>query len=756
MRRRPLTILCLLVTGVLAVLLAAGVPLYPEPSGNAEARLFLSVPRSCLVSGAVTESGLRDSYAYCILSDAVLRNGGRFLPISKVKITYQEMIRYPVGTVLTARGVCSPVRGTENPGQFDTGLSDRLKRIGFVMRNPDITVLERNLKVIPEFAAFCSRSWRELICRIWQPDVSGIMCAMLTGDKTGLDDRSRILWQTGGVLHILAISGMHLGFLGAGIYRFLRRRRLPVKAAAYLSGAVMIFYTIMTGTSVSAVRALCMFLLMTGAELAGRTYDPPSALSLSALLILLENPYYLEYAGFQLSFCAVLALMFFRERSRAVQMTGMFLMMLPFVLWHFYEFPLYGLLVNLIFLPLVPLLLTAGLAGCAGGALLVFTAGRFLPASAADLILSLLGLPASCIVRLYDFVLTQIAKLPCAAAICGRPALPFLLLYFVLFSLWSFLLWRWKLYIRRYLLFLTIPFLIWILSLHPRPGLRVTVQSVGQGDSILLEEKGGCNILIDGGSSSVQNVGTMRILPCLKYRGIRKLDYVFLTHMDEDHISGIREILTMIAEHTCPLRVGAVVFPVLSEKDETYEAMTELADRAGARVLCGKKGDSLTAGDLSLTVFGPDPACETDPPDANAQCLVIGIARGDFDALFTGDVCGEGEAQLIRSLKKKRKHYELLKVAHHGSKYSTPSDFLSLIRPDISVISCGWENRYGHPHEVLLSRLKQCGTEIFRTDLGGAVTVEVRGSTYSVREMLADERVSRAGQYLQRAPRSQP
>ncbi len=737
MRRRPLFLLCLVLTGVLSVLQALGVSLYPEPPGNAEARLYLQVPRSCLITGTVSGSEVRDSYALCILSDAVLSVGAKRLSISDVKITYKKLQRFPAGTVLSAYGPAEPVRGRENPGQFDTGLYYRLRNIGFLMRNPEMKVLKKHVNIPAEAASFCRGRLRSMISRVYPADVSAVMSAVLAGDKSNLDPDTRMIWQTGGVLHMLAISGMHLTMLGMGLYRFLRKIRMPLKTAGPLTGLMMVFYSAVTGMSVSTVRALVLFLLLILADMTGRTADAVTSLSLAAVLILLENPYYLQYAGFQLSFTAAFTMVFFRERSRGVRITEFHLILLPLTAWHYYEIPLYSTAVNALLVPLLPFVMGFGLAGTAAGSLFLAASDSVLPcASLFRSAAAAAAAPGTGLVRFFTYVLTLVQRLPFSSVICGRPVPGILVLYAGMLVLWSFLAARWRLYRRRLILWMLIPGMAALLALHPVRGLRVTVQAVGQGDSILLQTDDGINLLVDGGSSSIQEVGKNRILPCVKMAGIRRLDYIFLSHMDEDHINGVREILEMISGHACSLQVDAVVFPALSEKDETYLQMERLAEKAGARVLTAEKGDRITAGKLSIGFVGPDPACETVPPDANAQCLVMEVSYGEFDALFTGDVCGEGEAQLIRELEAGDRRFEMLKVAHHGSKYSTPAAFLRDIRPDISIISCGRDNRYGHPHDTLLSRLKACGTKVFRTDRQGAVITETEGSIFSVRTML--------------------
>ena len=253
---------------------------------------------------------------------------------------------------------------------------------------------------------------------------------------------------------------------------------------------------------------------------------------------------------------------------------------------------------------------------------------------------------------------------------------------------------------------------------------------MGQGDCCVLTLPGGAAVMVDAGSSSDPAAGSARIEPFLLSEGISKIDTLVLTHMDSDHISGAREILTRIAERRTPVRIRRVCFPTLKEEGDVYRQMAELAEAAGAEVLRVSAGDLLENGAVRLEVLGPDPALEEIPVDENAQCVVLGVHYGSFDLLLTGDVCGAGEEAVTEQLRREHTDWEVLKAAHHGSKYSTPDAFLEAARPEIAVISAGAENSYGHPHPELLARLASHGCAVFRTDRDGAVLIRSDGERY--------------------------
>ena len=765
MRRRPVCLLCLVMVLLCSVLFALGIPLNREYPGEREAARIVSEPGQYRVCGYVGSFETRESDSVCVLTDAFLSYQSKLYSIGIIRITTDVRPRRSVGTLLEVRGELRRIAGAENPGQFDGALYSMAQGIRFEMRAPEVTALlpqnadsgasvPAGFAPLPADFSFIPRrsllrkaadaaserlqllreTANRRILAAFPKEVSGILCSVLTGSRAFLEDDSRSLWRTGGILHMLAISGLHLSLLGAGLFELLRRAGLGLRASGVISSCFLIFYTVFTGLSVSTVRACVMFSLRIGARLLGRTYDPPTALGLAAILLLLENPCYLLYSGFQLSFAAVLICILFQNRGKMTTASMLYLGMLPLVLQINFEAPLYGILVNLIAIPMLPFLLGFGLAGALLGGVSAY--------------------PAALLIRGLNLLLAGTAELPHASLILGRPGAARIILFYAALAGWALLVKRNRLRGRRFLLYLLTPLLVAVLAYRPRRGmLKMTFLSVGQGDGIVAEFPTGENILVDAGSSSVGSVGRYRVEPFLKSEGISRLDYVFATHMDDDHISGIRELLDDIVRRRTSIRVGTLAMPYLRERDEAYESLLRLAEEAGARVLLVSAGDSISIGNAALSVIGPDPALEMGLPDANAQCIVMGLHFGAFDALLTGDAEGAGEENLIRHLRAEGGGYEVLKVAHHGSRGATQAELLQIVRPQVSVISCGRRNRYGHPHDELMERLKGSGSLIFRTDLSGAITVRVtRGGA----RMMISTYLAPREDAAQSAPRQPP
>ena len=253
----------------------------------------------------------------------------------------------------------------------------------------------------------------------------------------------------------------------------------------------------------------------------------------------------------------------------------------------------------------------------------------------------------------------------------------------------------------------------------PRDEVSVTVLDVGQGDCIHIRGPS-ADILIDGGSSDVSDVGTYRIGPCLLSRGADSLDYVFVTHGDQDHISGIRE---MLEDQTFGVRICNLVLPPAKYHDGVLQGLAFTAAEAGTRVLVMDAGEKITDGGLTLECLAPEADAGLEP--GNEASLVLEAEYGAFRMLFTGDVEGSGENALVSSGRLER--CDVLKAAHHGSKNSGSDGFLDIVQPSLTLISAGRDNRYGHPHAETVERLKKTGSKIYSTQENGALTVRTDG-----------------------------
>lgn len=630
-------------------------------------------------------------------------------------------------------GLFSPPR---NPGEFDFSLYYQSLKIKCNMF-ADTLVIE-NRSYSPYFNACDSFRKRcaDLLGRICGEEDLGLMKAILLGDKSDLGDEIRQLYQKNGIAHLLAVSGLHISLIGMGAYRLLRRGGISYGRAGAACALLAVTYGVMTGSGSSAIRAVIMLLCCFLAEYAGRTYDMISAAGLAALFLLWDSPLLLFQSGFQLSFSAVLAiggagkilakwLGEGRLKENLAVSLSIQIITFPVILYHFYQFPMYSILLNFLVLPLIGI-------GAGSGMLGIFAAFFSVKAG-----IWAVG-PAHYILLFYRFLCTQFEKLPWYTVILGRPNGKQLVLYYALVFLF---LWyafrsgsgekegekkkiggrgRWGLVFAVCLsgFFIMLP--------REEEGLAVTFLDVGQGDGIWMETDG-CGILVDGGSSQVKHVGKDRLEPFLKSKGISRIDYAFVSHGDSDHISGLEYLLS-----SCPdITISNLVLPFAGKGEEVYERLAGLLSQRGGTVWYIKAGDCFQRGGLKMECLHPEQ--DFLASNRNNQSEVLFVTYGGetgFRMLLTGDAEREAEERILESRNLKPVH--LLKVGHHGSDTSTGQDFLDAFSPKWCVISYGKGNSYGHPKKEIVERIKEMGAEIWTTAGKGAVTVKTDGRKVTI------------------------
>ena len=255
--------------------------------------------------------------------------------------------------------------------------------------------------------------------------------------------------------------------------------------------------------------------------------------------------------------------------------------------------------------------------------------------------------------------------------------------------------------------------LLCILCRQKMHGFELAFLDVGQGDGAMMHTASGEICMIDGGSSDVKQVGTYRLLPFLKSKGISRVDYWILSHLDEDHVSGFYEVLQS------GYSIGAVFVSEYLPEDEAKQKLAEALENYEIPLYEMHAWQQLLLDEGTISVLSPD--ASTPCSDANSASLVCLYEDADVSVLFTGDV-GEAQEKWMQT-HQRLKTVDIYKVAHHGSKYSNSYEYLQQLSPKLSVISCAKKNSYGHPHAEALERLRAAGSDIFCTTECGQITV---------------------------------
>lgn len=566
-------------------------------------------------------------------------------------------------------------------------------------------------------------------------ETAGILIAICTGSKSSLGDESKDLYRSSGISHILAISGLHISFLGMGLYRLLRRKlRFSISAGA--SFGVVLAFCFMSGASASSVRAVIMFAVHLGAMALGKKYDVLNALSLSAIMLLLYEPFYITNTGFIFSFISVLSIPLAADTVRKFLgsdnnlITGAVITasILPVVIRIYFEFPLYSVLINLIVVPLAAYILLSGLAGAVFGMISLFL-GRFAIASGVFL---LQFIEILCRITAYlplSSVLTgMLSDLAAAAYYAALLGAVFIMKFCIRRK-------KQKLPVRIHpavFLGITAALLIFIAVFRTDPDeLVISAIDVDQGECILVTSPSGYVYMLDMGSTSVDEVYDYRVESALKYKGIDRIDHLFISHADTDHISGVLEML----ENGADIEIGCILMPEIGD-NENYDEIYLAAQEAGIDVITLHSGMVLDDGEIVITCLHPDTSYTCD--DINGYSAVLSLVYGDFKALLTGDLLIDGEELLIDS-GTLEEDYDLYTAAHHGSKNSNSLEFIETITPDIVLISAGVDNSYGHPHAETLERFESVGAEIYVTAELGEIDVRISADgEININTMLAE------------------
>ena len=686
-----------------------------------------------------------------------VENGEKSVSVKRIFVNTEKIPNVKIGNIIKVMGKLRQFEEAANKGNFDSrkyylslGFYGKIEAGTIEVINSDYSgirqgLYELRMEIIERLEKLCSDN-KGIFSII--NNKNGIIGAIILGDKTDLDSDIKELYSVSGIAHILAISGLHISFIGMAIYRLLRRRFRFLFSAA-VSIPVVLSFGIMSGFGISTIRAIIMFILKIIGEVLGRKYDAITAISLAGLVLLVQNTFVVCNSGFQMSFGAIIAIVLILPIVEEILNTDnkiikvlsanftISLVMNPILAWNYYELPTFSFLLNIVVVPLMSVVIVSSIAGIFCSCIM-FGFGK------------VVIFPGCGILELYTFLCNIINKSSVASIVVGQPKVTIIIVYYaillvVLFGLKNIRTKYTRAEKERNIIkketglvlekkakkerrikgqnvklrlacivgFLLLNCLIYYI---PNPGFYITFINVGQGDGILIHGDNGTKVMVDGGSTSEKQVAKNCIVPYLKAEGIGTIDYSIITHTDKDHISGILEILEN--NNSNRIRIKNLVMPDINMKDDTYNELIEKAKLKKINVLYIKKGDTLSLGKTKIKCIYPETT--TTASDKNDYCTVLSVKNKTSKILLTGDISKEIEEKIKDDIEE---NYTVLKVAHHGSNYSSSEKFLKKVNPKYSIISVGKNNSYGHPGNETMERLRKQGGVIYRTDEKGGITI---------------------------------
>jgi competence protein ComEC len=722
-RRHPRAALGLVLAGLalLGALRAAGSPL---PADHLARR---ALGGTLALEGRLAEEPVRwtPDRTRLLLDVEALHTGPERQPAAgRIQLTVYGELALTLGAdqrVLVDARLHRPI-GFRNPGGFD--YPAHLRREGILLvghaRADRITALTPD---VPPWPVAVKR-WAVGVIAARLPERSApLLAGLLLGERSALPPESDASFRRAGVYHILAVSGFNVALLAGAVFGALGLCGVPRRGAAAAAAVVLVGFALVVGGQPSVLRATVMGLLLLTALLLGRESQLPNALALAALALLLWRPGDLWEPGFQLSFAATAGIVHLGPvvtaglvaRSAPTWLAAAVAVSLgaqaavtPLMLAHFNQLSLIGVVANLLVVPLAAVATTLGmlallveLASSTFATLLfhalwpVLLALRGGVSLAAALPAAMVHLPSPSTVTAVAWYGALLLAPGMAASRRIRVGVGVLTILVVALSIWPWL----------------------------RPTetmLRVTFLDVGQGDAALIELPEGPRLLVDGGPGGARrfDVGERVVAPFLWNRPLARLDAVALTHWDADHSGGLAAVLGHF-------HVGEF-WESGRPPDGAPETVAALArSRTPRRALAA--GQRLWLGSALITVLGPGPDPIQTPND---QSLVLRLDWRGVSLLLAGDLGARGEALLLE--RAGPVGALALKVAHHGSRFSSTAPFLERARPRLAVISVGARNPFRHPSAEALARLDTVGARVYRTDRDGAVILETDGRVLRV------------------------
>ena len=542
---------------------------------------------------------------------------------------------------------------------------------------------------------------------------ANLLLGILIGERDNIQEDIIESFRTANLSHILAVSGAHTSYIILGITYLISKSKTPKRIGYIITIINLLIFIIITGASYSVVRACIMAIVVISAKICYRKENFFTSICISLIIILIQNPFAINDIGLKLSFMGTAGIVIFNKSitnffiklkikqkiAEALSVTfSAQLMIMPITILNFNTISLTFFISNILASPLLGIIIIFGFIS-------IFISSILNPIS------KILFLILHIFLELLILVSKVTEKIPGSSILVKTPNILFAIVYYILILFFNYFFVIKQNPTRRFhkkiikiitikniknaFKVIAVVFLIMLLLTRIvriiNPTLKIYFIDVGQGDSTLIVTPKNKKILIDGGEGK-----TNVLFQYLLDRRINKIDYIIISHFDSDHCNGLIEIIEK-------MRVENIVMSKQSKESEEYKKILEIIKQKNIKVSSVKAEDKIII-EKNLYIKILNPAEKFEFQDLNNNAIVAKLVYKNFSMLFTGDI-EKAEENLAKKYKNELKS-TILKVAHHGSKTSTSEEFLKYVEPQIALIGVGENNKFGHPNQITIEKLK--------------------------------------------------
>ena len=678
-----------------------------------------------------------------------------------LSVNKNKDIELEYGDKILIKGEFVEPSESRNYGGFDYKEYLKSIKIYGTIKADSIEILAKNSNnPIFTFANNINLKIKENINKLIPEKYSAIFTGLILGDTSKVEEEVNDDFKIANISHVLAISGMHITYIVIGI-ELLLKKGIGKRKTRIITIIILVMYMFITGFAPSVVRASIMGIIMLISKLIHRKNDIWTSISLSLLILLIYNPFLILNVGLQLSYLGTIGIVCFnknvynflrklkiRNKKIRYKINRKFILFMDKIK----EMLSVTLSAQIVILPI--LLFNFNILGIyffISNILVSIIIGPIIIVGFVCILISFISIEIAKILSIFMSVgiqilisISEISHLPFSKIYIPTPKVWQIVSYYIcvivinriyiafnskkpdftsirIRNLVALLKFKFRQNRNKVLkVLIVLVSLVFILNTIPEK-LKIHFVDVGQGDCTFITTPQNKTILIDGGGSMSEeyDVGKSTLLPYILDRGYTKLDYVFISHFDQDHVGGI---LTILEE----LRVGQVYISKQEQDSENYQKFLKIVEDKKIKVKVLKQGDCLKIEkNLYFDILWPIEE-QIQENVLNNNAMVMKLRYGKFSMLFTGDIEAIAEEKILDFYKEKGESIlksDVLKVAHHGSKTSTTQSFFEKVNPKICLIGVGKNNMFGHPTTEVLERIN--GTKIYRTDENGEIILEI-------------------------------